>query len=292
MIKIATQNIKFLHVIGKIPLLRHFFIVKVDNDLRDIRNNVVLEKLFTDIYTANKTSKRTKSNRFSELDKISINYLTSNGLKTIHDIGVSNGITSVDLFKKLWIKGIDFRFFVSDKYAMLKLKKGIAQRFFDEDENFIFGYLGPFFAANRNIFFPLTVLLFQILKSLPNDREYSTNLLFYHRELLELIDSNKVENISYDVFNTIPEQRFDFVRCMNLLNLAYFSKEQIQKAVLNILSSLNDNGILLLGRTNSKGITNASFFMKENNKLVLLSDFNEGFEGKDIAIPFDLLKKP
>ena len=65
---------------------------------------------------------------------------------------------------------------------------------------------------------------------------------------------------------------------MNVLNLIYFSEQQIIFAVKNLLDSLEDDGILLIGRTSLDGINNATFYKKNSNKLYSIKSVYNGYE--------------
>ena len=56
----------------------------------------------------------------------------------------------------------------------------------------------------------------------------------------------------FDIFNTVYEQKFDIIKCSNLLNLIYFGEKQIFNAIDNILKSLKIGGCLIISHNNSK----------------------------------------
>lgn len=284
MIKIAIKNSHILKNLLNTPIIRHFFILKIQDNLDAVKNDQVIEKLFTDIYVENKTSKKTSKGRFADLDEITSELLNKEKFFKVHDLAVSSGITSIDLFEKLKEKDIDFSLFVSDKYSKMFIKKGHTQRYFDVENNLTFGYWGCFFAADKNIFFPLTVLLFHIMKRIPNNCNYDNEILFFHTKLLKMLHSKRVNYIDFDVFTTTISTKFNFVRCMNLLNLGYFNEQTICKALVNLSNAIDNKGILLIGRTNSNGVNNASFFKKEQDRFILLKDVNGGSEIKRLIL--------
>ncbi len=284
MIKIALRNIKILSFLNKVPIIRYFFILKINEDFQNIQTNPVLEKFYTDIYVKNKTSKRTANNRFTDIDKISLRYLDKEKINYIHDIAVSSGITSDNFYEYLKIKNIPFQMDISDKYAQIFVKKGFTTKVFDLDNHLIFAYWGAFFAGDKNIFFPLSVLLYKIIEKYNKKYDADYALYLFHPSILKKIADNKINVIEYDIFQTERNKKYDFVRSMNILNKGYFSKSKLLTAVTNIKDSLKENGILLVGRTNSKGINNASFFKKITNKLILMEDVNNGSEIKDLIL--------
>jgi hypothetical protein len=282
MIKLASRNINFLNFILRIPILKHFFTLKVGEDFGEISNDRVLSKFYTDIYVNNKTSKKTSKNRFSDLDTLCYKYLEKNKLLMIHDVAVSNGISSCELHELLNNQGFSFRLFISDKYAKINAKTGFISKFYDSENQFTFGYLGPFFGVKKNIFFPLTIALFHLLKKIKNNEKYNLSIQLFHPKLLEKINNHAIKYIEYDIFETKTELKFNFIRCMNILNLGYFDKDLIIKGVQNIVKSLKEDGYLLIGRTNSNGQNNATFFRKQNSQVIAIEDLNDGSEIKQL----------
>ncbi len=284
MIKIALKNIKILTFLNKLPVLKYFFILKINEDFNKIQENEVLEKFYTDIYAQNKTSKRTANNRFTDIDKISLKYLSNENLNTIHDVAVSSGITSDNFYELLQKEQINFKMDISDKYSLIHVKKGFITKIFDADNQLFFAYWGIFFAGDKNIFFPLTVLLYKIIKKFTENYGSDYSLYLFHPKILKKLQENKINIIEYDIFSSSVEKKYSFVRCMNILNKGYFSDNELVKAINNIKKSLHEDGVLLIGRTNAKGINRASFFKKTGNGFILLKDINKGSEVKNLVL--------
>lgn len=86
----------------------------------------------------------------------------------------------------------------------------------------------------------------------------------------ELVQEEGVAVINHDIFDQFPAHLagvFDFARAANLLNIGYFSNEQIVLALRNIRRTLKGVGSLLLvcrtieGAAHEPGSTNGSLFM-------------------------------
>ncbi|NOZ35170.1 MAG: hypothetical protein GXO80_07720 [Chlorobi bacterium] len=282
MIKIASKNIRFLEKVSKIPILKHFFILKISQQFPEITSEPVLQKFYTDIYVSNRTSKRTTKNRFPDLNKVSLEYIKKQENPIIHDVAVSSGISSAEFSDFLKNNSINPDFYASDKYVEIFVKKGLITKAFTSENKLLFAYVGNFFAGDKNIFFPLTVLLHRILKKSKVSEKFDYKLLLLHPELLQKINNNEIKFINYDIFDTEINDKFTFVRVMNILNLGYFYEGKIKTALQNILKSMKKDAILLIGRTNSDGINNAGFYLKKNGKLIQLRDVNKGSEIKQL----------
>ncbi|MCF6184796.1 MAG: hypothetical protein L3J56_09280 [Bacteroidales bacterium] len=282
MIKIALKNISFLEKVSKIPILKYFFILKISEKFNEISSDTVLEKFYTDIYVSNKTSKRTYKNRFPDLNEISSEIIKEQKNPVIHDIAVSSGISSSEFYDFLIQNKLNSDFYISDKFAEIFVKKGFFTKAFDAENNLVFAYAGCFFAVDKNIYFPLTVLLHKILKKQKTPENFDYKLLLFHPDVLKKINTGELKFINYNIFQTKISEKFTFVRVMNILNLGYFNGEEVKTALKNILISMKENAVLLIGRTNSEGINNAGFYRKQNKKLIHLKDINKGSEIKHI----------
>ncbi|MCF6366602.1 MAG: hypothetical protein L3J35_10415 [Bacteroidales bacterium] len=262
--------------------MKHFFILKISENFSEIESDSILNKFYKDIYVSNKTSKKTSKNRFSDLDKISFELIKKTENPIIHDVAVSNGISSSDFCDLLKSQNQKCDFYISDKYSEVLVKKGFITKVFGKNKQLLFAYIGCFFAGDKNTFFPITVLLFRILQKNKLRNNYDYRLLLFHPKVLQKIADNTIKFIEYDIFKTEIIKNFTFVRVMNILNFGYFSEKKIISGILNIKKSIKEKGILLVGRTNADGINNASFFRKENGKLVKIKDINNGSEIKSL----------
>ena len=93
-----------------------------------------------------------------------------------------------------------------------------------------------------------------------------------------------IKNYIYQVFSDTI-QKFDFVRCMNVLNRSYFSDDVLIVGLRNLFHSLHPDGFLLIGRTDAHHVNRASLLKKVDDCLVVLNHFTGGTE------IFDLIQK-
>ena len=106
-------------------------------------------------------------------------------------------------------------------------------------------------------------------------------------ELQELIQwDSRCRQVQYDLFDGDVRENYNYVRCMNVLNRAYFSAERLKPAVERLLSSLEEGGILQIGLTleNEDETQIVSFYRKTSNGLKLVRALNGGSELDDIVI--------
>ena len=101
MIKFGLKNASFLALMAKMPILKHFFVLRVSEKFHHVSQEDVLNKFYQDIFVSSKTSKKTHANRFNDLDKYSLSFLNEVGENTLHDVAVSSGISSFELYTVL-----------------------------------------------------------------------------------------------------------------------------------------------------------------------------------------------
>jgi len=282
MLRFALKNIKLLSILNKIPIIKYFFVLHLSK-IHEVVNESLLALTYRFLVITEGTSKQTSQNRFYEVDLKIINMLKAQNSKSIiHDIGVSNGITSVELSKKMSESNIEADFTISDKYSKVYLTEGFISRIYDANQNMMFAYVGIIVASPHLRYFYISQLMFKLINKQTPIKNCKTIYLFHHK-VFELIDNGVIKYLEYDVFSTKLSEVFTFVRCMNVLNLNYFGEAAIKQAIENISSSLVDRGILLIGRTLQDGTNHATFFTKLKQKLIPVSDVNSGSEIKYIV---------
>jgi len=263
--------------VARIPLLRSLFVYRTDA-IFELRNAAVRDHVYRAFFTSNATSKQTSGGRFWDLDQVARAIIAELKLDSIHDIGVSSGVTSLDLYRTLITSGFPVKFFISDKYAMYGSTGQCPTRILDADgsvmELYLCGVLGKRDISNK---FPVTRLLHWLLADRPFDGPVRWFVLF-DPQVLTHIEKGLIERIDYDVFTTRMPGAFSFVRCMNLLNLCYFHSEPIQTALRNIIESLKEGGVLQIGRTLPDRTNHATFYVKRRGRLDVVQQVGGGTE--------------
>jgi hypothetical protein len=265
----------------RIPLLRKFFVYRTDA-MSELRSAAVRDYVYRAFFTSNATSKQTSAGRFVDLDRIARSIITQHKLDVVHDVGVSSGVTSLDLYRTLATAAIPLSFHISDKYAVYGSTGRWLVRISDAQgsvtELYVCGLLGKRDVTNK---YPVTRLLHWLLADRPIHGPVRSFVLF-DREVLEHIQKGLICRIDYDVFNTRMPDRFSFVRCMNLLNLGYFPRESIETALRNLIESLKEGGVLQIGRTHPNGASHAGFYKKRGARLEVLEEVGSGTELREL----------
>lgn len=281
MLKIAiTDANKFLKLSG-VPGLGKFVSLRLQS-LPDLDETALSERM-TMMRVTDCVYKTTRSGRFADLDKITIELLDKNATHSVHDAAVSSGVTSLELYNAL--KGVcpDVYFYVSDKYSEFTTSGNAIRVVRDMDGKFIEGYVFSILADSRlssKAF--ASKLLGKFLEKIPCPENADT-FFIYDRRLQELIKSGAVAHLRYDLLAGGLKERFSFVRCMNALNRGNFFDREISAALKALADSLEEGGILLVGRTEIEtGENRASFFRKDGGALKIIRETNGGCEVKDL----------
>jgi hypothetical protein len=277
MLKLALENEDLFNWFSKHPILGRFVVFRIDC-LPNLRDPVLASRLYQNINTSDGTSKQTAPGRFRDLDSLAADFLIHES-NSIHDVAVSSGVTSVELYSFLRDRGIPFKLMVSDKFSRYFYRGTMVRRIYAGDKTLLCAYVWWIFADRKCSWkFPISKILFSLVRAFDKPSSPFGEIPLYDFRLLELIREGHVEELSYDIFSTSLPDSFTFVRCMNVLNLGYFKPDAIRRALSLLKNSLKDQGILLLGRTLPDGANAVSFYKNVSGHLELIRDINGGSE--------------
>lgn len=287
MIKIVIKSENLFRLFKSVPLIRKLFVFNI-NYMHTIKSRDEYDLAISTVSTSNNTMKTTYMGRFSDLDNMTLDYIKEQK-NVIHDIGVSSGITSLDLIDCLEKNVREYRFWVSDEHSTFYSQGEYFCTISDQYFNPVcYYFLGIYFDSTVSWVFAISKYFYNIFKNVTVDKNKPYKVIrSFEKQLEKLIQEEKVKHIDYNVFSTSVINKFTYVRCMNVLNRVYFSNEMIIQAIDNIYTSLQDTGVLQIGKTLENGINNVSFYRKINDKLMLIKDYNEGCEVKDLIERFN-----
>jgi len=254
----------------------------------------------------NGTFKNTYVRRFEDFDILAANSVRSafpaNREIRVHDIGASDGRTSCAFYDTLsGIYGPRLKFVASD-YApflyVVRRKNSTRRVIVDERENILQIITPPFVF---NVIHPEKKLLYpfnHFIRYFVN-RRYARPLMLAYKAGERDVERSRVDLlcyecrancaskdnfrfISYDIFSP-PTERFDVIRAMNVLNLIYFSREDLMKAVTNIFLSLEEGGLFITGSNLEAGTrVNGGIYKKSGGRLEKLEGSGNGSQVDDL----------
>jgi len=282
MVQIAIANYDLLRLLRKIPFLQNRFIAKI-YALNQIKDPKYYNDFLSGIKLNNSIYKTTEPARFEDVNSVLLRIISPSEKHYVHDIAVSNGVVSIELFQALKARNIDFQFAVSDKFSKGYYTGRFLQTVYESDmkpRNFY--CIGICLSANSTT--AIEQKLYRIMVKRENRirKKKIKEFSFYHADVLKMLGNGTIHEIKYDVLDSSIENKFTFVRAMNILNRNYFSEDQIVQALLCIKKSMKNNAVFQIGRTHPDGVNRVSFFRKMQDTLSLIEDYNDGSEIKDL----------
>ena len=247
----------------------------------------------------NGTFKLTRVARFAEIEETfgKIFKTKATKIRSVLDIGVSTGITTLELANFLQSTGSPARITATDLYIEAHIVQPFRELRVLADPN---GWPLQYDICGRAIrpwirrmdYVTLTFLprmlahavLQRRLKDLIQKGESRTVQLVSKR----LSGRSDISFVEDDILTRSPvlSKRFDLVRAANILNRSYFSDQEILRAVGNIRSYLRDSGGLFLAtRTNTSQINSGTLFELDPDKsFKVLARVGQGSEIENLVL--------
>lgn len=284
MVKLVASY-TLLKYFGESRFFNYLFVVN-PLTITKIRDISLLGIAYRTLVMSNKTTKQTSKERFKELDNLTLDLLEKKRNPKVLDVGISSGLTTFELFQLLDSQQKNFHLDATDKYPNIKLyKTWFYSTIIDNQKKPISIYWGGLYLSNLMSWkYFISKVLFKIISKfiIINPKKVIGVPLFYSG-FTELAEKNKVRFFDHDVLHPFQFKNYDFIRVMNILNLSYFSEDQIQKAIVNLRSTLIEGGVLMVGRTFNKK-NHVSIYIKKGSKLVPKQHINNGSEINRIVI--------
>ncbi len=263
----------------------------------------IQERMLRRFRIHNGVLKYTCARRFDDFDRSSVSAIaahfpTSQNIR-VHDIGVSDGRTSCNLYdqlERLYGGRLDFR---ASDYApflyVLKRTHGTNRLIVDDQQHVLQIVTPPFVFIEigwreRIMPYPLNFLIRQLVTVLyvrPLLEGHRAGSPDIHRTRIELLGRacrahiSKHDNFrvgAYDVFSGSNE-RFEIIRAMNLLNYSYFPEAQLIQAMENIVHSLKQGGLFITGSNDERGtVVNGGIYRETNGRLQRIAMSGRGSE--------------
>ena len=259
------------------------------------------EQILNRLSVNNGVFKFTASDRFDAFDQEVIReiaeHFPADQVLQLHDMGVSDGRTSIPLFEKLQkIYGERLQFLSSDyaPYLFSVRENGSKKRIIVNENNEIMQIVCPpfvFFTVHpeSKILYPINFILRKLI-----ERFYAVPLLKrYVQGDDPEIETHQVTLLCPDFQNLVKrhnnlyfEQRdimeplqknYHVIRAMNLLNKAYFPDDFLRQAVESVKASLYDNGLFIVGSNKEQGTpVEGGIYQKQADKMICLYRSGQG----------------
>ena len=262
------------------PIYKLFYFEQLENS--------EFNSLISSIYYEN-AWKTTAEGRHIESDKI-VQRLLKGKSPVILDVGVSNGVTSLDLIKKLENFSL---YFLVDKILYVDILKINKNYFFLDKNKRCFILSNPKFSIllDKKTIFPL-IFLKKVLSFLCEKRvrksEQNGNkkrVLLLDKVLQERVKTDKrFRIVEWDILDRWKYERVDFIKIANVLNKVYFSLVEMEKIIGNLYDILNEEGLLFV--IENRDVEKLSVFKKYKSGFRLMERLNNGVEIENIFLGF------
>lgn len=240
--------------------------------------------------------KRTGSGRLSMLDEWVANYITDSSVKDFEllDVGGSDGSTTIDTFNYLRnrVSGSLKAAILERQFRLIHYKYGFVSYYLTNGRQPFLMQIGPLGllfeetkASEGVVVNPMVRLAIRIMNKLKIENKMTrlVDILFSNPRMIENPYISWLEADLLDFDQSLTD-RFDLIRCCNVLNVGYFDNEQLLAAVSNLFQYLNPNGLLLVARTtgDSPPIHNASIWRKRGDRFEHVASLGSGSEINEI----------
>jgi hypothetical protein len=240
--------------------------------------------------TGSAVSRLSYPGRFSVEDQILVDLLESYDLTDIFDIGVSSGVTTAELCKKLNLSTQpSVKVFACDVFSKLTRESYPLFDVYKTYDGRVAYFQISYFRFSKN--FSKKRFLQRLIASLvmfiykQSSTKMGEEVAYFQDSFSELINNGLVIWVDHDFFSSrtnifrqhVGEKKVLF-RIFNVLNLDLFERNRIKAFLRNVLLSMPEGSRLWIGRTDKLGITNSTIFLREAGRLKLDRKFNTGSE--------------
>lgn len=238
--------------------------------------------------------KRTGRGRLARSQEILCSYIGEprDGCATFLEVGASDGVTTVEATQALRESlRCEVQSFLTDRNIwLLRFRVGPFVEYRATDSEPILMRVGPIGIVlakqrrgrrpDRNVLAQLYLRSRRFRSSMKLDSRIS---LVHPRAVCAA--GIQIRELDCLVFDPFFEGRLNAIRASNVLNLGYFSPDQICCAVRHFHTYLQDQGCLIISRSEGEPgeeKENGSVWRKERHRLRWLMDFGSGSEIKTV----------
>lgn len=260
------------------------------------------QEFFSSLMGDNKTYKTTYHRRFSDINSHLVQYLKKHDQQVVRvlDIGVSSGISTLELWDDLGSCGIDASIVATDTLidaflvrVLLKCHVLVDARGFPLRIDLPVGSIKPWVTSSdyRSGFFVLRKAINAVLsrrakKILLNSEDRRAQPIKLVTPRLQDNRDIVICNDDISQFNSAFVDRFDFIRAANVLNKGYFSPTVLATMLANIGRYLSKpSATLLVVRTHEDGANHGTLFrLGSDNSFEVIYRIGEGSEIENIVL--------
>lgn len=248
--------------------------------------------------------KRTYQKRFEVFDSQVISFIKKKFKKNkdfkVLDIGISDGRTALDFYGKLKSELPNIEYLATDYSPQVFVISRNRLTLAISPDNSILEILYPPFVFNLkkpdSIFYPINrmicffiqrFLVPNLVKQYLEGKIKAKEILLFAPDVLKLASTD--ERFKLDKLDVIKpiSAKYDALRAMNVLNVSYFTKEELNQIIANIFYALSEGGVFITGSNQNAGSTvHGGVFLKRKNSFERVINSGNGSVINDLITKF------
>lgn len=224
--------------------------------------------------------KTTQPARHIESNGLLRRHLERRGSSSVIDVGVSDGVTSADLFDA--VTPLIRKFYATDLYLSLRAitRHGVLYLYDTRHDDCVM-------AVTKNLIFynnrghaetALGRHVPGIVARAPKPSGAGTVRLVNPRLAERATADSRIELVEWDIFTPWPGGPVDVIRAANILNPAYFPIDQLRAAARNFHAALTEHGWLYI--VDNRETEKATLFEKRGTGFTPLDRLGNGCDAE------------
>ena len=263
------------------------------------------ERFFCAIRTSNRTTKQTAKDRFKSLNDALMGHLQGEAINHVLDVGVSSGITTIELVDAFRSIGAAPQVVATDRWChayvvpvgwncgalldengeLLQMELfGTAMRSWSRRLDYVTGVA----LVRRALAAVIGARARQIMQD-PSRGAEAVQLVTPRLQAVPQISQMKDDVLA---FNPRLFGKFDFIRAANILNKGYFPTDALALGLSHLASYLRAPGAwLLINRTHPNEVNHGTLFrLDAQGRLQPIERFGAGSEIEELALQIGAAK--
>lgn len=221
-------------------------------------------------FSSGRTWKSTRPHRHPKTDELILR-LYRDAKPVILDVGISDGITSLELIEKL--AGRFTTYFATDRHLRINYQRRGRSVFFYDGTGECTVLSTKRFIVYRDdrAAAPFRYVARLLMSRAPAfDRTKAESLWLIQPDLRKAAEEDGAIVLrEYDVFQAWPGPAVDIAKVANVLNQDYFSDDEIRSALVNVKGAIREGGRLFVTENRDDDRERASVFVKDDRGFVL-----------------------
>ncbi len=248
---------------------------------------------FDNIRLSNGVYRTTSPRRLDDINAAASRYIAKHHLPRVLDVGASSGVSSAEWSASVLDAGIEHDLYVSD-LAMWGLQTGFlgVSVLYEacEKPSLLQVDVGGVAFPNSSGSFWRNRIFRAVNAMLPHKRiaAAAQPVMLVGPSIRRYAAARRrVSFIQLNMFriSSSPEGApYQAIRAANVLNKGYFPDDELVVAYRNLLTILDDGGVLILARTVKDGSNHGSIYVRSGKRLDCVAKIGGGYEADELLL--------